>query len=197
MTAESIMSFRVVKLKPTDKVCDALEVMHTKQIRNLPVVDDDDQFIGIFGIRSLIRLLLPRAAQVKYGLTDLNFLPDEVGVLYERLEEVGQKPVSEFLEKKKNLVFCKPSTSFPEVLELLHKNTDSSLPVIVLKGKHKRLVGMVSSWDVLEKLVLNLHSNCNLDGKTGIDLIHTFEDEVVPARGDDSDAMKKPSSEES
>jgi CBS domain-containing protein len=60
------------------------------------------------------------------------------------------------LEKKKNLTFCKPSTTFPEVMELLDKNPDSSLPVIVIKGKRKKLVGMVSAWDVLEKLVMNL-----------------------------------------
>ena len=156
MTAENIMSFRLVKLRPTDKVCDALRIMHTYQIRNLPVVDEEDQFIGLFGIRRLITLLLPKAAQIEYGLKDLSFMPDEVEALNERLGNIGQKPVTEYLEKKKNLVFCKPSTSFPEVLELLEQNPNTSMPVIVVKGKKKRLVGMVSAWDVLEKLVLNL-----------------------------------------
>jgi len=150
------MSFRLIKLKPTDKVCDALRIMHTHQIRNLPVVDDDGQFIDLFGIRRMITLLLPKAAQIGYGLKDLSFMPDEVEELYKRLEDIGQKPVTEFLEKKKNLVFCKPSTSFPEVLELLKQN--ASLPVIVVKGKKKKLVGMVSTWDVLDKLVINMLS---------------------------------------
>ena len=47
MTAETIMSFRLQKLKPTDKESDALRVMHAHQIRNLPVVDEDDQFVGL------------------------------------------------------------------------------------------------------------------------------------------------------
>ncbi len=158
MTAENIMSFRLIKLKPTDKVCDALRIMHTHQIRNLPVVDDSGQFIGLFGIRRMITLLLPKAAQLDYGLRDLSFMPDEVEELYKRLEDIGQKPVTEFLEKKKNLVFCKPSTAFPEVLELLKQNQNASLPVIVLKGKKKKLVGMVSTWDVLDKLVINMLS---------------------------------------
>ena len=50
MTVKNIMSQELVKLKPTDRVCDALNIMHDKQIRNLPVVDDDDQFVGLFGI---------------------------------------------------------------------------------------------------------------------------------------------------
>ena len=79
MTVENIMSFRLVKLKPTDKVCDALSIMHQTQIRNLPVVDENDEFIGLFGIRPLIRLLLPNAGKIKFGLKDLSFMPDEVG----------------------------------------------------------------------------------------------------------------------
>jgi len=156
MTAETIMSFRLEKLKPTDKVCDALRLMHTHQIRNLPVVDENDQFVGLFGIRRLIHLLLPKAAQIDFGLKELSFMPDDLGELYSRLEDIGQRPVSEFLEKKKKLVFCKPSTPFPEVLELLDQSTNTSLPVIVVKGKKNKLVGMVSAWDVLEKLVINV-----------------------------------------
>ena len=159
MTVENIMSFRLVKLKPTDKVCDALAIMHEKQIRNLPVVDENDEFVGLFGIRPLIRLLLPKAGKIKFGLKDLSFMPDEVNELYRRLEDVGQKPVADFLEKKKNLTFCKPSTSFPEVFEMLDQSMDSSLPVIVVKGKRRKLVGMVSSWDVLERLLMNMFVN--------------------------------------
>ena len=67
MTVETIMNFRLEKLKPTDKVCDALRIMHTQQIRDLPFVDEDEQFVGLFGIRRLIHLLLPKAAQMEHG----------------------------------------------------------------------------------------------------------------------------------
>ena len=156
MTAESIMSYRLVKLKPTDKICDALQVMHSQQIRNLPVVDENGQFVGLFGIRRLTRLLMPQAAQIHLGLKDLNFMPDDKSEMAARIRKVSQRPVSEFLEKKSNLMFCKPSTSFPEVLELLDQSTDTSLPVIVIKGKKRKLVGMVSAWDVVEKLLVSM-----------------------------------------
>ena len=155
MTVENIMSQRLFKLKPKDKVCDALNIMHEKQIRNLPVVDEDGQFVGLFGIRPLVKILLPEAGKMKFGLKDLSFMPDELEELYARLGNIAHKPVSAYLEKKRKLTFCKPSTSFPEVLELLDQSADSSLPVIVVKGKRKKLVGMVSAWDVLEKIVMN------------------------------------------
>ena len=155
MTVKNIMSQDLVKLRPEDRVCDALLVMHERHIRNLPVVDADDQFVGLFGIRPLVKILMPEAGRIKQGLRDLSFMPDEVDELYERLDRIAQKPVSDFLEKKKKLPFCKPSTSFPEVLELLDQSADSSLPVIVVKGKRRKLVGMVSSWDILEKIVMS------------------------------------------
>ena len=158
MTVETIMSFRLEKLKPTDTVRDALRVMHTHQVRNLAVVDENNRFVGLFGIRRLIHLLLPKAAQMDFGLRDLSFMPDQLGELYNRLEDVGKRPVAEFLEKKKNLVFCKPSTSFLEVLKLLDQSAKNSLPLIVIKGKKRKLVGLVSAWDVLEKLVINGHT---------------------------------------
>jgi CBS domain-containing protein len=128
--------------------------MRKHQIRNLPVVDDRGCFVGLFGIRRLSHMLLPRAATEFSGhsLSDLSFLPDEEGQMHERLHKAGNRPVSEFLEKKKRLIFCTPSTSYPELLRLLNTSADSSLPVIVVKGRGQKLVGMVSFWDILEKI---------------------------------------------
>ena len=47
MTTDSIMTNRVITLKPTDKVIDALQVMHRHHVRNLPVIDGDGSFIGL------------------------------------------------------------------------------------------------------------------------------------------------------
>ncbi|MGB5408046.1 MAG: CBS domain-containing protein, partial [Thiogranum sp.] len=53
---------------------------------------------------------------------------------------------------------------FPQLLELLEQSKDSSLPVIVLEGSARKLVGMVSAWDVLEGIVMKL-----LTEETGAD----------------------------
>ena len=62
MTAESIMTSALVTLGPDDTVADALSLMHSKGVRNLPVVDETGSFIGLFGLRRLSHLLLPKAA---------------------------------------------------------------------------------------------------------------------------------------
>ncbi|MEA3409998.1 MAG: CBS domain-containing protein [Pseudomonadota bacterium] len=154
MTAESIMASRLHTLRPSDTVADAVLLMSKYQIRNLPVIDDNGHFVGLFGVRRLSRLLLPRAASQfdRYRLTDLSFMPDEIGAMKDRLREAGTRPVSDFLEKKGKLVFCGPDTTYPELLELFEKNHDASLPVIVVKGKSRKLVGLVSVWDVLSRI---------------------------------------------
>ena len=77
----------------------------------------------------------------------------------DRWHEISDQPVANFLEKKKKLLFCTPQTEFPELLALLDSSKDSSLPVIVIEGETKKVVGMVSSWDVLEALVMGRLAN--------------------------------------
>ena len=156
MTTESIMTSNLFTLKPSDTVAEAIAVMHREHVRNLPVVDESGNFIGLFGLRRLSRLLLPEAASGlgPYSISDLHFLPDEVVQMSDRWKEIARQPVLNFLEKKSKLMFCKPGTAFPELLSLLDQSVDSSLPVLVVKGKQQKVVGMVSAWDVLEGLIM-------------------------------------------
>lgn len=159
MTVQSIMTRDLRTIGPSCTVKDGLKMMHEWHVRTLAVVDADEQFVGLFGMRQLVHLLLPKAAQIEFGLTDLSFMPDDMGEFYHRLQVVGKKPVAEFLEKRKDLLLCDPATPLPEVLELLHQSFNTSLPVLVVEGENNKLVGMVSAWDVLEKLVMNVYSD--------------------------------------
>jgi len=161
LTAESIMTSALVTLGPDDTVADAISLMHSKEVRNLPVVDESGTFIGLFGLRRLSHLLLPKAALDlgAHSISDLHFLPDEVVQNGDRWHEISEQPVKNFLEKKKKLLFCTPQTSFPEVLSLLDESKDTSLPVIVVEGDTQKVVGMVSCWDVLEGIIMGRLTN--------------------------------------
>lgn len=165
MPVRSIMTKELRKIHPDKTVKDGLRIMHECHVRTLAVVNEDNQFVGLFGLRQLVDLLLPKAAQMEYGLTDLSFMPDDMGEFYHRLQSVGQKPVAQFLESKDDLLLCSPETPLPEVLELLHQSFNTSLPVLVVDGEKNKLVGMVSAWDVLEKLVMNVYSGAGDDAR--------------------------------
>ena len=155
MPTSAIMTQELVTLPPTATVAEAMWLMHEKHLRSVPVVDGKGRFLGLFGVRRLARLLLPKTADFGFWGTDgLGFLPDEVDKLSKRLREAGQRPISEFLEKKKKLSICSPDTPFPKLLSLLEESQDTSLPVILVEEKGHKLVGVVSAWDVLERLAL-------------------------------------------
>ena len=156
MTATSIMTQALTLLRPHDTVKDGLRLMHEKKVRTLPVVNEDGGFVGLFGIRQVVHLLLPKAAQIEDGLTDLSFMPDDEDELHARIEAVDDEPVSAYLEPADGLLICEPDTPLPEVLELLHLSFNSSLPVLVVDNESKQLVGMVSGWDILEKIVMDV-----------------------------------------
>jgi len=157
MTASTIMSTDIVTLKPDDTISDALQLMCKHAVHNLPVLDDDGTFLGLFSLRRLSRELLPKAAKLDESslLMHINFMPDDTDELLQRLSKLGQKPVSDLLEKTSKLRLCKPDTTLPELLQLLFESP-ISLPVVVLKDNKKKLSGMVSNWDVLTKLTVNL-----------------------------------------
>jgi CBS domain-containing protein len=168
MTTKSIMTSGLFTLKPTDSVADALSLMHAKHVRNIPIVDESGAFVGLFGLRRLSHLLLPKVALSlgKHSISDLHFLPDEIIQMGDRWHEIADQPVDNFLEKKKKLLFCTPETAFPELLSLLDESKDTSLPVIVVEGDSQKLVGMVSTWDVLEGIIMGRLINDNNNGQT-------------------------------
>lgn len=156
MTTKSIMTSGLFTLRPTDAVVDAMSLMRENHVRNIPVVDGKGSFVGLFGLRRLCHLLLPRAALNlgKYSISELHFLPDEILQMGDRWHEIADQPIANFLEKEKKLLFCTPETAFPALLTLLDESKDTSLPVIVVEGKSRKLVGMVSAWDVLEGIIM-------------------------------------------
>lgn len=157
MTTKSIMTSHLYKLSPKDTVADAIALMREKHVRSLPVVDDSGYFIGLFSLRRMFHLLLPKAASSlgDYSVSDLHFLPDDGGQMGDRWTKIAGQAVVNFLEKKKKLMFCKPDTAFPELLALFDQSDDSSLPVLIVEGGNKKkVVGMVSPWDLLEGLIM-------------------------------------------
>ena len=64
MTATTIMSTDVVTIKPDASIAKALQLMCIHSVHNLPVVDDEGTFLGLFSLRRLSRELLPKAAKL-------------------------------------------------------------------------------------------------------------------------------------
>ena len=158
MTTKDIMSDHVYTISPEITVGEAVLIMAREKVHNLPVVDADGSFMGLFSLRRITRALMPMAAQIGEDVMDFQmaFISDGSDDYLRRLKKIGDKPVSSLLEKKKKLRFCSPDTPIPHLLQLLSENP-MSLPVLVLKGEKQQVVGMVSNWDVLTKIATSLY----------------------------------------
>jgi len=138
-----------VTVRDTASLAEAVDLLFRHRIKNLPVVDANGIYRGLFGIHTLIRQLLPRAATLDEGagLTDLGFVHDTLDNLRDRLAAHLQEPVLQFADR--TLQPVAPDASIMETLLRLHRQR-AVLPVV--EPTSGRLLGIVTYWELLAKL---------------------------------------------
>jgi acetoin utilization protein AcuB len=147
MTARTLMRSSLVKLRTTDTVVAAAQVLLQHHLRHLPVVDEQGRYVGTFGIYSVLQLTLPTAVLMREGLDNVAFITETAHDLAQRLRERGQELVSQWLSRDP-VVY--PDTPTMKIVQMmLHGHT--SVPVVD-RDSH-RLEGMISSSDVLRTLL--------------------------------------------
>lgn len=147
MSAEQFMSHDPVTAPAEEQVRDALVKMCRKHVHNLPVMDSDGKFLGLFGLRNLLRALLPKAATISPALKNLDFLADNLEEVIDSLKEVADQPVEKYLDRE-HLILCRTDEPIMEVIRKLYE-APTSLPVVLVESDGTHLVGMISYWDIL------------------------------------------------
>jgi CBS-domain-containing membrane protein len=145
MTCQAIISAPPATLSKSQTVEQALGVLLTHRASMLPVVDAKGQFAGIFGLKEVVALLLPRAARLGEDMGDLGFLSDSLHDLRQRLVTQGKENVGKHLAAHRTI---RPETPLVEALLLLYRG-DSFLPVVDEAGK---LIGVLNAADALTRM---------------------------------------------
>lgn len=149
MKANIIMNPHPMTLRPTDTVATGADYILKHRLRHVPVVDEQGRYVGTFSIYSLLRLALPKAVIMKEGLADVSFISETTRDLAQRLRERGHEPVANWMSKEDPVMH--PATPTMEVMLLMLRGRTTSVPVVD-KDSH-RLEGIISFWNVLEKLL--------------------------------------------
>ena len=97
----------------------------------------------MFGVNCLLRLVLPQAALMERGLTDLSFVSDSLKDLRRRLKESEDQPVTICLSDEATVIG--PDTPLLETLLVLYQDPPQHPGG---RPKDRRLLGVVSYWDV-------------------------------------------------
>jgi CBS-domain-containing membrane protein len=129
-------------LAATDTVGKGLGYIMENRFRNVPIVDDQGRYLGVFGVNCILRLILPQAALMEHGLTDISFVSDSLKDLRRRLRESEDKLVTICLSDEATVIA--PDTPLLETLLVLYQ-TRRSVPVV--NPADRRLLGVVSYWD--------------------------------------------------
>ena len=149
MTCSLVMLTEPRTVSPKDTVPDAMELMHKFGMRNIPVVDDDGIFLGVFSIMNVIKLLLPKAATIEGGLDDLSYVHDTLDDVRGRLEEIRSHAVGDYIVSE-GIGVASPDTSIMEAMLLLYQTRTH---VTVVDPGTKKVKGVVTANTLLKSVL--------------------------------------------
>ena len=147
-TARHVMDPNPSVLRETDRIADGARIIMKNRYRNLPVVDGEGRYLGIFGVSFLLRLVLPKAVLVEQGLRTVPYVRDTLKDLRQRLAKMEDLEVGCCLEEDVPVV--NPDTPLVETLLILYRNR-CSLPVV--EPENGKLLGMISYFDVGDRIL--------------------------------------------
>lgn len=131
LLVRDLMTQRVFAVRPNDDLATLRDLMVDKNVRHVPVVDDDSELVGLVSHRDLLRRSLIEQADVP------NFV--ERAVL-EKLT-VGELMVT-------SVETIAPETDIREAAQLMFEHKYGCLPVV----EHRRLVGILTEADFVRFL---------------------------------------------
>ena len=148
MKAKLIMNPNPMTLRPTDTVATAAERILKHHLRHLPVIDEQGRYLGTFSVYSLLKLTLPKAVLDEHGLDNVSFVTESLDDLAQRLGGRRDAPVKNWLNVHE---VAHPDTLAMKIMLLMLEGRTTSVPVV--DKTDGRLEGIISFWDVLEKLI--------------------------------------------
>lgn len=128
MIVEEIMKTEIVTVTPSVSIADTMRLMELKKIRHIPVIDSNQQLVGIVTLND-IRDAAPSIFRANDHLEDL------------------EKPVDSIM--KKDVITGHPLDFVEEIAAVFYEHKISCLPIT----NNQKLVGIVTETDLLRTLV--------------------------------------------
>ena len=147
MDCAAIMTKNPLTVHEDETVGAAAEKLIAQRHTNLPVVDADGGYIGMFGIHDLLCLLVPRVALAGDLMPNLRFLDDDPDALRRRFAEVKARRLGDAADR--NATVLAPDTPEIEAIRLFCQKHTS---LAVAERQTGKVVGIVSYWDAIRAI---------------------------------------------
>ena len=141
---QEIMTEQVICLEPQDNLARAMEVMQNEEIRHVPIMDEQEKFVGLVSDRDILRnlpyagrrpLLMPKSFREHLFAT--NSGPKSL-----------QLPLEKVMARK--VLHILPGCSVCEAADILHTKKINCLPVV---DEQEKLRGIVTVTDLMRALL--------------------------------------------
>ena len=154
MTCGAIMTEAPLTAREDETVGEAASRLIQHRYINLPVVNGEGRFVGMFGIYDLFSLIVPRVALAGGLLPNLRFMGDDAEDLRRRFCEIAPRKVGEVADRDARVLH--PDAPQVEALRLFCQQHTT---LAVVERGTRRLLGIVSYWDAVRALT-GLGKNC-------------------------------------
>ena len=147
MSCAAIMTANSPTIRDCDSLADAAGKLVAGRASSLPVVDGEGRYVGMFGIRDLLGLLVPRGALAGDLVPNLRFLGGDAEALRSRFQAVKARTVGDIADRRAATLY--PDMPEIEALRALSREL-TTLPVIARDTGE--LLGIVGCWDAIRAL---------------------------------------------
>ncbi|OCL27193.1 CBS domain-containing protein [Orenia metallireducens] len=127
-----------------DSIEDVIRVMHKIEMSVLPVVDDENKFLGTIYSRNLLKNIIPE----QYGFLESHRLLYQVNQAAENLAEIKDRKVKEYMST--NTTAVKENDKMDNIADIMLDNKESYLYVV---NDDNKLRGYISRADLLYYLL--------------------------------------------
>jgi len=153
MHARDIMTTDVVVCHPEQTVADIAAVLNEKSFRMIPVVDAERKILGAVNSLSVLASLVPSYI-VTGDLKSIPYAPD-IGLLRKHYENLLQSKVRDVMDDNPTIVSEDESLLSVTAALITYDRFEYAL----VADDDERLVGIISSSDILRRLAKSPHVN--------------------------------------
>jgi CBS-domain-containing membrane protein len=144
MTCGAIMTEAPLAAREDETVGEATRRLIERRDINLPVVNADGRFLGMFGIYDLFSLIIPKVALAGGLLPNLRFMGDDAEDLRQRFRDIAGRKVGEAADRDARVLY----SDTPQI-EALRLFCQQHTTLAVVERDTRKLLGIVSYWDAV------------------------------------------------
>jgi CBS domain-containing protein len=149
MKVAEIMNRTPVSVRSDSTFGSAFQTLLESRVTTIPVVDAEGVYQGIFDLKDIWHILLPKAAQLnRKSLEDLSFVSSSIGKMKDQIEEAASLPIAQFLTSA-DLPALHPESPLIQAVLLLDEYGET---LAVVDRQTRKLVGTIAAWQLLDAL---------------------------------------------